>query len=142
MNLLQRLASLVDGRPSPRPAPAPGRAPSSKPRGLVAAGNIDLGSRPQVRNADGSVSTVRSISVGTDRGEVLIPTVSADGRVLSNDDAIALYRRTGRHLGIFRSPADATSFAKRLHAQQSTLVPEKMPAPLTRRAAKANSGAK
>lgn len=87
--------------------------------GLIEAGNIDLHHRPVVKNKDGSISTVRSISVGTDRGEVLIPTVSPDGRILSEKDAVALYKRTGQHLGIFRSPREATAYAQSLHNEQA-----------------------
>lgn len=81
-------------------------------------GNIDLNNRPIVRNRDGSISTVRSMSFGTDQGEVLVPTVSDDGRLLSDEQAIQLYRRTGRHLGIFTTPDEATAYARRLHDQQ------------------------
>lgn len=87
-------------------------------KGMVTQGNINLFNRPSVKNEDGTISTVRTISIGTDAGEVLIPTVSDDGKLLSDDDAIALYEKTGKHLGIFDNPDDATAYAEKLHDQQ------------------------
>jgi hypothetical protein len=90
--------------------------------GMLVPGNINLQDRPRVRNADGSISTVRSVSVNLDGNETLLPTVSEDGRILSDDEAVDQYKRTGKHLGIFESAAAATKYAKKLHEDQADLI--------------------
>jgi hypothetical protein len=92
------------------------------PAGLLEKGNVDLTNRPRVKNPDGTTSTVRSIGVNIDGREVLLPTVSDDGRIMSNDEAVAQYKQTGKHLGIFDTPAHSTTYAQRLHDDQANLL--------------------
>lgn len=80
---------------------------------------MPLGIRYRVPNADGSISTVRTISVGVDGGEALIPTV-INGRIVSDDEAYNHYLKTGEHFGIFKTPDDATAYANWLHKQHET----------------------
>lgn len=88
-------------------------------RNMLQSGNIDLNSRPQVPMPGGGYATIRSMSFSPDgRAEVLIPTISDDGRVMSEEEAIQTYFRTGRHLGIFRDPASAAEYAERLSDRQ------------------------
>lgn len=92
---------------------------SGSASGMTEAGNIDLTNRPDVANADGSHSSVRSMSFEENGQEILVPTVSEDGRIMSEDEAIEQYHRTGRHLGKFKTPDQATAYAQRLHEQQA-----------------------
>ncbi|MER9685916.1 hypothetical protein [Mesorhizobium sp. M0139] len=86
--------------------------------GMLQQGNIDLEHRPVVNNPDGSYSTVRSMSFGNDSGEVLVPTVSPDGKVLPDRDAMDLYGKTKQTLGVFDTPEHADMYAGALHKAQ------------------------
>lgn len=97
------------------------RADGGRVDGMVRPGTIDLTKRPTVRNADGSISTVRSIGINDGGREMLIPTVSPDGAVLSNDDAVRLYRMSGQHLGEFDSPSASDAYAQQLHEDQARM---------------------
>jgi hypothetical protein len=84
-------------------------------------GNIDLTNRPIVKNDDGSISTVRSMSFQDEEGkEVLVPTV-VNGKIVSDSEAINNYYRTGEYLGKFDSVEEANEYAEKLHKQQEKL---------------------
>jgi len=84
-------------------------------------GNIDLTNRPQVPDENGNIMTVKTISIGEDGKEVLIPTISQEGKVMSDREAVDYYRKTGQHFGKFNSIAEANKFAQKLHLQQEEM---------------------
>ena len=95
--------------------------PAKLNNGMLAAGNIDLTKRPIVKNADGSISTVRSMGFHDGESEVLIPTVHPDGYIMSDDEAVQHYFKTGQHLGKFLTPEASSAYAESLHNDQAKM---------------------
>ncbi|MER8961573.1 hypothetical protein [Mesorhizobium sp. M0701] len=50
--------------------------------------------------------------------EVLVPTVSPDGKIMDDQAAMELYGKTGQNLGKFDNPAHADIYAEALHKAQ------------------------
>lgn len=88
--------------------------------GIITPGNLDPWDRPVLHNDDGSYSTTSSMSIGTDKGETLIPTV-VGGTRLSEEDAIKHFHDTGEHLGVFDTPEHADAYATGLHNAQAAM---------------------
>lgn len=98
---------------------------------IVQYGNINMLARPSVRNADGSISTVRSIGVsesysvlfGKDKiRHVLIPTVHDDGFIMSDERAVLEYKRTRKHLGYFDTIGDLNRYSVMLHDMEAARI--------------------
>jgi len=96
------------------------RASQTAP-GLIAPGNINIHQRPVVQNADGSISTVRSMTFTDDDGStVVVPSVIAGRGVVGPAEAFKYYKQTGQHLGRFTNQEAADAYAQALHEQQAT----------------------
>lgn len=86
-------------------------------------GNIDLTHRPYVKTVDEegrpAYATVRSISITESDGfTYLIPTVSDDGRIMSDDEARATFRSTRQHMGVYGNHEEADAASIRIHEDQ------------------------
>jgi hypothetical protein len=116
--------SLPVDRPKPTAAPAAKDTSTdftgAKSADLIEPGNIDLTKRPVVKNKDGSISTVRSMSFEEDGRQILIPTVVGN-KVVSDKAAIDHYHKTGEHLGMFSSVKATNAYAKKLHEEQDKM---------------------
>jgi hypothetical protein len=100
---------------------------------LIEAGNIDLSNRPIVKNADGTYSTVRSITIPMDEGTpdeswFNIPTIGVTGERLytakpdgSEDTSAALqeFLKTKQHLGRYKTRDAAIAAAQQIHEDQA-----------------------
>ena len=91
------------------------------PIGRYGKGNIDLNDRPQVKNSDGSISTVYSMTFNNDDGSaVLVPGVRKGlDRQMTPNEALAHYKKSGEYLGKFKSEAAANAYAEALHKSEA-----------------------
>lgn len=123
-------------------------APVVKPsvKGLLTEGTYSGTVSPLARNpkklaANGQV--MRSLMIGSPEGVVLIPTMNG---TLSDQDAVARYKQTGEHLGIFTTPEAANNYAQSLQkwaAPQTALpaAPQEASQPVAAQEAPAQPGA-
>lgn len=77
-------------------------------------GNINLENRPKVFNEKGQYETVRTITSEIDGKTVLLPTI-INGKEVTNKEAVAHYKKTGEHLGVFKTREQADKYDKQLH---------------------------
>ncbi len=104
-----------------RPPLAEGPLPKMLSNTSGEPGNIDLYNRPIVQNPDGTSSTIRSKSFNFGGQEVLLPTVSDDGRIMTDKEAIDVFHKTGKHLGKFRTIDEANAAAQKIHLDQEKM---------------------
>lgn len=91
--------------------------------GLVEPGNLDPYNRPVYKHADGQgYGTTMSFSFNVpEKGEVLIPQI-VNGKLLTQQEAVEHFRKTGEHFGIFDTPANADLFSTDLHNRQDAYM--------------------
>ena len=77
-------------------------------------GNINLEDRPKVFNEKGQYETVKTITTEVDGKTVLLPTI-IDGKEVKPKEAIEHFKKTGEHMGIFKTRAEADKYDKQLH---------------------------
>jgi hypothetical protein len=92
---------------------------------MIAPGNIDLNNRPMVKNPDGTYSTVFTMGISEDGKHINIPRISDDGKILSPQEAIEQFHKTGKHLGIYNSKEAAEKAAQGLHEDQANQYDQK-----------------
>ncbi len=89
-------------------------------------GNIKLEDRPKIWNEKGEYSTVSTASFGIDeKGDengktVLLPTI-INGKRVSGAEAFKHFKKTGEHMGIFKTKKEADKYDKQLHERMGWL---------------------
>ena len=92
--------------------------------GRYGKGNIDLHNRPIYKNADGTISTVDSVTFTIDGKYVVLPTIVRDEngkakRLETDEEIYAHYVNTGEYLGEFDTLEESNIYANRLHNAQA-----------------------
>lgn len=81
--------------------------------------NFDPTTRTRFPNEDGSERSLVSRSFEIDGKETLIPTVHPEtGEVMSDEDAIKYYHKTGQHLGQYPTREEATAAGQQYSENQ------------------------
>jgi hypothetical protein len=102
--------------------------PETLKYGAVEAPTLDLKNRPYVSNRaeDGNWynSTVRSMGFTDDQGRnVLVPSVSDDGRIMDDKEAWDEYLKTGRHMGVYPTAEQSDRAGEKIHEDQEKNPP-------------------
>lgn len=104
-----------------RKAMAPRKAPATNLVQQLQGTNAPaLTGRPPVKLSDGSIATVRSIGVGDENGEWVIPTI-VNGKPVSDEEATKLWR-TGKNPalgGPFKTVDESNAFAQKFHESEA-----------------------
>jgi hypothetical protein len=105
---------LAKGGPVPKPVPRPD-----------VVGTIDVTNRPRVKTSKG-IATVNSWSYADkeDGPETLIPHVSDEGKMMSDKESRAYWKKKGKNLGVFSDWRGADMYAQHLHEAQARMIDE------------------
>ena len=118
VDALAKKYGLLEVKPRPQASHVPG---------LLVPGNIDLTQRPNVKNPDGSMSSVYSMGIEDENPrspyygkQVLIPGVIPNGQggyYTDTNGAAARrhYYATGEHMGVFSSPEASDRYGEQVH---------------------------
>jgi hypothetical protein len=84
-------------------------------QGMMGQGNIDLANRPRIPTKNGGYQTVYTMTAGIDNGKVVLLPRIVNGKILSEQEALNHYRKSGEHMGLFHSQKAADAYDKKLH---------------------------
>jgi hypothetical protein len=71
---------------------------------------------------DGEIATVRSMGIDADGKHALIPTISPEGALWSDDEAVENYKKTNQHMGIYPDDETSDRAGEKIHLDQENLM--------------------